>query len=101
MDRLKKGLKKLNLDNNTTCNFKEFYIYDMEQPNSEAIVIKLADLEKEYYRLEFLVDKDNEHLEREMQISIKAGEIVGDIYNGLIKQYINPESPETDVKSSF
>ncbi len=67
----------------------------MEQPNSEAIVIKLADLEKEYYRLEFLVDKDNEHLEREMQISIKAGEIVGDIYNGLIKQYINPESPET------
>ncbi|XCY70052.1 type IIL restriction-modification enzyme MmeI [Streptococcus iniae] len=64
-------------------------------------MIKLADLEKEYYRLEFLVDKDNEHLEREMQISIKAGEIVGDIYNGLIKQYINPESPETDVKSSF
>lgn len=78
-----------------TCNFKEFYIYDMEQPNAEAIVIKLADLEKEYYRLEFLVDKDNEHLEREMQISIQAGEIVGDIYNGLIKQYINPESPET------
>lgn len=78
-----------------TCNFKEFYIYDMEQPNAEAIVIKLADLEKEYYRLEFLVDKDNEHLEREMQISIQAGEIVGEIYNGLIKQYINPDSPET------
>lgn len=78
-----------------TCNFKEFYIYDMEQPNAEAIVIKLADLEKEYYRLEFLVDKDNEHLEREMQISIQAGGIVGDIYNGLIKQYINPDSPET------
>lgn len=78
-----------------TCNFKEFYIYDMEQPNAEAIVIKLSDLEKEYYRLEFLVDKTNEHLEREMQISIQAGEIVGDIYNGLIKQYINPESPET------
>lgn len=78
-----------------TCNFKEFYIYDMEQPNAEAIVIKLADLEKEYYRLEFLVDKTNEHLEREMQISIQAGEIVGEIYTGLIKQYINPDSPET------
>ncbi|MFI3888264.1 DNA methyltransferase [Streptococcus parauberis] len=78
-----------------TCNFKEFYIYDMEQPNAEAIIIKLADLEKEYYRLEFLVDKDNEHLEREMQISIQAGEIVGEIYNGLIKQYINADSPET------
>lgn len=78
-----------------SCNFKEFYIYDMEQPNAEAIVIKLADLEKEYYRLEFLVDKTNEHLEREMQISIQAGEIVGEIYTGLIKQYINPDSPET------
>lgn len=78
-----------------TCNFKEFYIYDMEQPNSEAIVIKLADLEKEYYRLEFLVDKSNEHLEREMQISIQAGEIVGEIYNGLIKQYIDPDKPDT------
>lgn len=78
-----------------TCNFKEFYIYDMEQPNSEAIVVKLADLEKEYYRLEFLVDKSNEHLEREMQISIQAGEIVGEIYNGLIEEYIDPDNPDT------
>ena len=30
-----------------TCNFREFYVYDMEQPNSEAIVIALADLDKE------------------------------------------------------
>lgn len=78
-----------------TCNFREFYVYDMEQPNSEAIVIALADLDKEFYRLEFLVDKTNEHLEREMQISMQAGEIVGDIYDTLLKQYINPESPES------
>ena len=25
-----------------TCNFKEFYIYDMEQPNGEPKVIRLA-----------------------------------------------------------
>lgn len=78
-----------------TCNFKEFYVYDMEQPNGEPKVIRLADLDKEAYRLEFLVDKTNEHLEREMKVSIEAGEIVGEIYEGLLKQYINPESPES------
>ena len=45
-----------------TSNFKEFYVYDMEKPNSEAVVVKLSDLEKEFYRLEFLVDRDNEHI---------------------------------------
>lgn len=78
-----------------TCNFKEFYIYDMEQPNSEAVIVKLEDLPKESYRLEFLVDKTNEHLEREMQISLQAGEIVSELYDGLLKQYINPESAGT------
>lgn len=78
-----------------TCNFKEFYVYDMEQPSGEPKVIKLADLDKEAYRLEFLIDKTNEHLEREMKVSIEAGEIVGEIYEGLLKQYINPNSPDS------
>lgn len=78
-----------------TCNFNEFYIYDMEQPNAEATVIKLEDLPEESYRLEFLIDKTNEHLEREMQISMQAGEIVGEIYEGLLKQYKDPENPES------
>lgn len=78
-----------------TCNFKEFYVYDMEQPNGEPKIIKLADLDKEAYRLEFLIDKTNEHLEREMKVSIEAGEIVGEIYEGLLKQYINPDSPDS------
>ena len=76
-----------------TCNFKEFYIYDMEQPNGEPKVVQLADLDKEAYRLEFLVDKTNEHLEREMKVSMEAGEIVGEIYDGLLKQYVNPDNP--------
>ena len=78
-----------------TCNFKEFYVYDMEQPNGEPKVIRLADLDKEAYRLEFLIDKTNEHLEREMKVSIEAGGIVGEIYEGLLKQYINPDSPDS------
>ena len=78
-----------------TCNFKEFYVYDMEQPNAEPKVIRLADLDKEAYRLEFLIDKTSEHLEREMKVSIEAGGIVGEIYEGLLKQYINPDSPDS------
>lgn len=78
-----------------TCNFNEFYIYDMEQPNAEATVIKLEDLPEESYRLEFLIDKTNEHLEREIQISVQAGEIVGEIYEELLKQYKDPENPES------
>lgn len=73
-------------------NFQEFRIYDMEQPNSEPKIVRLEDLDKEAYRLEFLIDKTNEHLEREMKVSIEAGEIVGEIYEGLLKQYINPDS---------
>lgn len=78
-----------------TCNFKEFYIYDMEQPNGEPKVVQLADLDKEAYRLEFLVDKTNEHLEREMKVSMEAGEIVGELYDGLLKQYVNPDNPDS------
>ena len=78
-----------------TCNFKEFYVYDMEKPHGEPTVIRLEDLEKEAYRLEFMVGTSNEHLEREMAISMEAGEIVREIYSGLLKQYKNPENPES------
>ncbi|WP_347230524.1 type IIL restriction-modification enzyme MmeI, partial [Streptococcus oralis] len=78
-----------------TSNFKEFYIYDMEQPNGEASIVKLDNLAEETYRLEFLIDKSNEHIEREMKISMEAGEIVGEVYDSLLKQYINPDSPES------
>ncbi len=78
-----------------TCNFAEFWVYDMEQPNGEPQKILLANLEKEYYRLQFLVDEGNEHLKREMEVSVKAGELVGRIYDKLLEQYIDPNSPET------
>ena len=78
-----------------TCNFKEFYVYDMEKPHGEPTVIRLEDLEREAYRLEFIVGTTNEHLEREMAISMEAGEIVREIYSGLLQQYKNPENPES------
>ena len=76
-----------------TCNFSEFLVYDMEQPNGEPEQILLKNLGKEYYRLTFLVDAKNEHLTKEMQVSMQAGEIVGKIYEALLKQY-DDNSPE-------
>lgn len=77
------------------CNFREFHIHDMNRPNDEPEVVALADLEKEYHRLNFLVDTGDENIKKEMEISLQAGEIVGTLYDALLKQYKDPESPDT------
>ena len=77
------------------CNFTTFEVHDMEHPNDAPEVIQLADLEKEYNRLTFLVDDTNVHLKKELEVSIQAGEIVGVLYDKILSQYRNPEDPET------
>ena len=67
----------------------------MTKPLEEPEVILLQDLEKEYYRLQFLVDSANEHIKKEMEVSLRAGEIIGEIYDALLKEYRNPEDPQT------
>lgn len=81
-----------------TCNFAEFYIYDMEKPFGEPEVVYLKDLEKDYYRLQFLVDSGSEHIKKELQVSIAAGEIVGRLYDALLAQYKDAAS-EHSLKS--
>ena len=81
-----------------TSNFQSFYIYDMEKPGGDPEIIQLEDLEKEYYRLQFLVDEGNTNLQREMEVSIAAGEIVGLLYDALAKQYVDPTT-ERAMKS--
>jgi len=77
------------------CNFQEFLVYDMENPNGEPFSILLKNLDKEYSRLSFLTDEGNIHLKREMELSIKAGELVGKIYDALLAQYKDSTNPET------
>ena len=77
------------------CNFQTFEVHDMEHPNDAPEIIQLADLEKEYHRLTFLVDDTNVHLKKELEVSIQAGEIVGVLYDKILSQYRNPEDPET------
>lgn len=80
------------------CNFKEFHIHDMNRPNDTPEVIKLEEMETEYSRLQFLVDTGNERIKKEMQISLQAGELVGKLYDALLKQYNSPASEE-ELKS--
>ncbi len=80
------------------CNFKEFHIHDMNRPNDTPEIIKLEELEAEYHRLQFLVDTGNERVRKEMEISLQAGELVGKLYDALLKQYHSPASPE-ELKS--
>lgn len=76
-------------------NFREFHVYDMENPQGEPEVIYLKDLEKDYHRLSFLVDDTKNHIKGELEVSIKAGEIVGVLYDKLLAQYRNPNNPES------
>ena len=78
-----------------TCNFATFLVYDMENPTGDPFEIQLADLGKEYYRLRFLVETDASHLEREMQVSMQAGAIVGKLYDALLAQYLDPTNAES------
>lgn len=77
------------------CNFEEFHIYDMEQPNNDPESLLLSNLPKEYDRLKFLVDKEETHIQKEMEVSLQAGELVGALYDALLPKYANPESPKT------
>ena len=77
-----------------TCNFAEFDIYDMENPNGEPSRILLKDLEREFYRLDFLVKQQGIHLQKELEVSMKAGEIVGKLYDAFIEQY-DEEDPQS------
>lgn len=80
------------------CNFSEFHIHDMNRPNDTAEVIALADLEQEVQRLKFLVDTGSERIRKEMEISLQAGDLVGKLYDALLKQYNSPASEE-ELKS--
>ena len=78
-----------------TCNFEEFLVYDMEKPNGEPEQILLKDLAKEYYRLQFLVDTGDENIRREMEVSIQAGNLVGLLYDEILKQYLDPSNEQS------
>lgn len=76
-------------------NFAEIWIYDMDTRVPEPTKFTLAEIPTKYSLFEFLVNQKQQKISQEMEISVKAGEFVGLIYDALLKQYINPENEES------
>ena len=72
------------------CNFAEFLIYDMETL-AKPTKILLTELLEKFHTFDFLIDKTKNKLQVELELSLKAGEIVGKLYDALRRQYINPD----------
>ncbi len=73
----------------------------MENPNGEPEEILLENLEKEYYRLSFIADQGSVHLKKELEISKKAGDIIGEIYDAILKQYKDADNPSPATLKSL
>ena len=69
-------------------------IRDRKQP--EPTKIALDELQSKYPLLDFLVKKEVKTISHEMEVSIKAGGIVGLIYDAFLKQYRIPDIKEKD-----
>lgn len=83
-----------------TCNFDEFRIYDQEKENQEEYVsLALDELPAQLHLLAFFSNKGNSRIEREKQLSVKAGELVGKLYSQLSQQYRNIETDEHEQRS--
>ena len=84
-----------------TCNFKSFLVYDMEKPNGSPEEILLENLEKEVHRLSFVIDAVGERLKKEMEVSKKAGDIIGEIYDAILSQYHDSKNPSPATLKSL
>ncbi len=78
-------------------NFETFRIHDLDKQGFESTYeeIKLCELEKECHRFGFIIDKNKQMHQREMEISNKAGILVGKLREAILSQYDDPNSPET------
>jgi hypothetical protein len=81
------------------CNFQEFHIHDMNKQThidrAKPEIILLADLAKEYYRFDFLLDPRALNIQKETEISLQAGEIVGKLHKEILAQYKDANDPQT------
>lgn len=74
-----------------TSNFSDIWIYDMNARVPEAVKISLDEIPSKYPLLDILIKKDVQKISHEMEVSIKAGDIVGLFYEAFLKQYKIPE----------
>lgn len=77
------------------CNFERFEIHDMNSPLADPEVILLENLEKDFQKLSFVADVNVDYIRKEEQISVKAGQLVGRLYDLILPQYDDPSNPDT------
>ena len=66
-----------------TCNFDEFRIYDLNHPENEYVQVLLKELPDQIHLFSFFTDKSNSRLVKEKELSVRAGELVGELYKAL------------------
>ena len=76
-------------------NFAEIWVYDMDARVPEPVKFLLSEIPDKYGEFEFLINiKQQTVRNEELEISVKAGEFVGLMYEALHKEYINPDSEQ-------
>lgn len=80
-----------------TCNFREFRVHDLNRKNpAEPVsIIALTELPTFYHRLFFLTDTQSQRVEKEKEVSMKAGELISRVYNAMLARYKNPNDADT------
>lgn len=75
-----------------TSNFAEIRIYDMDtkRPEETTVIIQIDELIDKLALMDFLIKKEVKELNEELELSIKAGELVGKIYDSFQEQYNDP-----------
>ncbi|MCD8201210.1 MAG: methylase, partial [Clostridia bacterium] len=76
------------------CNFREFYIHDLDNPGKEPSHLLLSELPDRVHVLGFLVDRNLEPID-EIAPSFEAGTLMGRLYDALRPQYADPDSAES------
>lgn len=84
-----------------TCNFDEIRIHNLNHanPGSTFTSVALEELPDMLYLFGFFTDRGNSRIEKEKQLSVKAGELVGKLYDELSKQYQNIEADRHEQRS--
>ena len=76
------------------CNFECFRVHDLnkDDPAGDYIEFSLTELPEQSYLLDFLIDPAYSRTEKERQVSIRAGQLIGKLHRGLLEQYQDPDS---------
>lgn len=76
------------------CNFQTFEIHNMNKPLEAPLVVLLDEVRNKYFLFDFMFKKDVKEISYEKEISLKAGDIVGVLYDKLLAQYreVNEQS---------